>query len=190
MLKLRSLLRAARRGCVFLTTAFAFAMPAQAQTGAGSGPPLWVILLIGAVFLAVAGLIGYIMVRQVRSARASRSWPIAPGTVLSGTVETVTERDSDGTSTYFTPRLRYAYEVSGRRYESERIRFGQIRESERGARKVLERYPAGSPVEVRYDPANPADATLEAKAGGIGLMLFALAAIAAVFLYLVSVFLG
>jgi hypothetical protein len=181
MLNFRPLLAATRAGSAVAAGAFAFATPAQAQAETGSGPPLWLVLLLVAVFLGVAGLIGYFMMRQLRSALASRNWPAAPGTVLSGTVQALSERHSDGTSTYFVPRLRYAYEVDGRRYEGERIRFGQIRESERGARKVLEQYPAGSPVEVRYDPANPAEATLEAKTAGLGLMLFGLAAIAAVF---------
>ena len=114
---------------------------AQAAAGSGSGPPLWVFLVIGAVFVGVIALVGAFAFRTMRAARASRAWPVTEGRVLSGDVQTVEERDRDGDrTTYYVPRLRYAYEVDGRRFEGERIRFGSIRESEAGARKILARY--------------------------------------------------
>jgi len=176
-----------------LAFASAVATPAQAQVAAAltSGPPIWIISVVGAVFAGVIGIMGTIALKTLRAARASRSWPVAAGAVLSGDIQEVEERDHDGdTSIYYVPRLRYAHEVAGRSYESERIRFGNIRESQKGARKILERYAVGSPVEVRYDPANPSQATLETKAGGVGLMLFAVVVLALLFAYMASVFLG
>ena len=185
----RSSAWASQSGALVLA-ALAASTPAHAQTAAGSsGPPVEILLTIAGAFVLVIGLVGFFVVRQWRTARASRSWPVAAGTVLSGEIKAVTERSSDGETTISVPHLRYAYEVDGRRFEGERIRFGRIRESERGARKILERYPVGAGVEVRYDPANPAEATLESKAG-IGLMVFALVALTGLFLYMLSVFLG
>ena len=153
----RSIMPAACLGGV-LALASAVATPAQAQVAAAltSGPPIWIISVIGAVFSGLIGIMGTIALKTLRAARASRSWPVAAGTVLSGDIQELEERDRDGgTSIYYVPRLRYAYEVAGCSSESERIRFGNIRESQKGARKILECYAVGSPVEVRYDPANP-----------------------------------
>ena len=98
--------------------------------------------VIGAVFAGVIALVGTMALKTLKAARASRSWPVAAGTVLSGDIREVTERDSDGgVTTYSIPRLRYAYEVAGRRFESARIRFGDVRESEKRARKILPKDP-------------------------------------------------
>ena len=78
----------------------------------------------------------------------------------------------------------YADEVEGRRYESERIRFGTFRESEKEVRAILDRYPVGASVQVRYDPADPSAATLETKTINIGLQLFAVIALLGLALYL------
>jgi len=188
----RSIVPATGLGAL-LTVASAAATPAQAQVAAAltSGPPIWIISVIGAVFAGVIGIMGTIALKTLRAARASRGWPVAAGTVLSGDIQEVEERDRDGdTSVYYVPRLRYAYEVGGRSFESERIRFGNIRESQKGARKILERYAVGLPVEVRYDPADPSQATLETKAGGVGLMLFVVVVLTLLFAYMASVFLG
>src|SRR5829696_4938919 len=182
----RSIVPATGLGAL-LTVASAAATPAQAQVAAAltSGPPIWIISVIAAVFAGVTGIMGTIALKTLRAARASRGWPVAAGTVLSGDIQEVEERDRDGdTSVYYVPRLRYAYEVAGRSFESERIRFGNIRESQKGARKILERYAVGLPVEVRYDPAaDPSQATLETKAGGVGLMLFVVVVLTLLFAY-------
>lgn len=187
-MRFRSILSVAGLSGVLTLTA-----PAQAQIAAGlaSGPPIWIVSAIGAVFVGVVAFVGAMALKTLKAARASRSWPVAAGTVLSGDIREMTERDSDGgVTTYHIPRLRYAYEVAGRSFESGRIRFGDVRESLKGARKILERYAVGSTVQVRYDPANPANATLETKAGSVGLMLFALAVLGGLLVFMSVVFLG
>ena len=190
-MKLKSTMPAFAWGAL-VAAALAVTTSAQAQVAAGiaSGPPIWVVSLIGAMFAGTLALVGTFALKAMRSARASRGWPVATGTVLSGDIQK-TERDSDyGTSVSYVPRLRYAYEVGGRRYESDRIRFGKIEEDEAGAREILERYAVGSPVQVRYDPKNPSQATLETKAGGVGLILFVVVVLAGLFVYMASVLLG
>ena len=64
------------------------------------------------------------------------------------------------------PDIRYDYEVAGKRYTSSSIRFsGAHFRTNDGAQQVVDRYPAGSTVMVRYDPDNPATAVLEILAG-------------------------
>ena len=153
---------------------------AQTAGQTGSGPPAWFVavpLVAGAVGLGL----GWYAWRQWSAARASRAWPTAAGTVieteLTSRTETYRQQDRIETHTVYAPRVRYAYEVEGRRYEGERIRFGTYRESETAARAILDRYPAGASVEVHYDPANPAAATLETKTANIGMLLFAVIAL-------------
>jgi Protein of unknown function (DUF3592) len=56
----------------------------------------------------------------------------------------------------------YAYEVNGTSYESSRIRFGQGRTRFRSqAEELVGRYPAGSDVDVHYNPADPGVAVLD-----------------------------
>jgi hypothetical protein len=91
----------------------------------------------------------------------STAYPSVTGTVIIS--EKVPKVSSKG-SHYDDARFRYAYEVGGRRYESDRKRF----DSERGyvpLRWVTER-PVGSTVRVFYDPKNPADAALETGVTG------------------------
>ena len=188
----------ARRFTVPLAASLALLAPAadafaQAAGQGTSGPPGWFIalpLLVGAVG---SGLAWYVW-RQWSAARASRAWPTVAGTVveteLTRRTETYREQDRIVTREVYAPRVRYADEVEGRRYESERIRFGTFRESEKGARAILDRYPVGASVQVRYDPANPSAATpetratLETKTINIGLQLLAVIALLGLALYL------
>ena len=188
-MKLQSMMPAAGLGGALITVGTA--AQAQAAAAIASGSPIWIISVIGAVVAGAIALVGTIALKTMRAARESRNWPVAAGAVLSGDVQEMTERDSDGdTSVYYVPRLRYTYEVGGRCFESDRIRFGNIRESQKGAREILEHYAVGQPVQVRYDPANPSQATLETAAGGVGLLVFVLVVLAGLFVYVASVFLG
>lgn len=114
---------------------------------------------MGAIFLAVGlGLVVlWFVVRN--KAKASQSWPAAQGRVLSSELARI--RDTDGTFTE-QPRIVYEYAVAGTSFQSTRVSFGGA--SNIGARKCVERYPAGATVQVFYDPAKPASAVLERKA--------------------------
>ena len=62
-------------------------------------------------------------------------------------------------------RLFYTYEIDGARYQAEQLRMGaSIASSDtRAAERVIARYPAGHDVTVYYNPADPADATLDPR---------------------------
>lgn len=94
----------------------------------------------------------------LQNARVSESWPATDGEVVSSNVRVST--DEDGTS-YFGD-VTYSYVVNDARYTSDNVSFGQYGSSDRGhAEEIVAKYPAGSGVTVRYDPADPETAVLE-----------------------------
>jgi hypothetical protein len=127
-----------------------------------------ILVCVGVFVVAVAAGIWLIMLglRNRKLAIASRSWPTAPGDVLSSEITSRTATETVNNSrrrvTYYTPVVRYAYVVGGTRYEADVIRFGSPEENYRPrAQEYCDRYPVGATVSVRYDPQNPKTATLE-----------------------------
>lgn len=149
--------------------------------------PLAFLLLGGGV-----GLIGWLMLRR---ARASRRWPSVEGRVLaSGIAESGPSGrlGSGGHGRTATLRVSYAYEVDGSPFQSSRVSFHDaVTKSPAYARSIAERYPAGSPVRVYYDPSRPDQAVLDRTAGCaaylflfVGGVLFAVGAVLLAFLLL------
>jgi hypothetical protein len=61
--------------------------------------------------------------------------------------------------------VRYAYQVAGNAYESNKIYPG-VEMGGTGTHKIVERYPAGTQVMVYYDPQDPSKALLERSTPG------------------------
>jgi len=95
----------------------------------------------------------WILVRHSRS----KSWSSTPGEVLESNIE----EDSDG----WAPRVRYSFEVMGRRYTNDRLYFHIPPRTlyERGAEAHLVPYPVGKQIDVYYNPQNPQDAVLDRR---------------------------
>jgi hypothetical protein len=116
-----------------------------------------VLYLFFSVFLAVGlGILGF-GVRSLAKSQQVEGWPKAWGTLLER--ELVESSDSDGTT--YRVEVRYRYAVAGREYESDRIAFGYTGSSAHAThfaihRKLLD----GDTVQVRYNPADPAEAAL------------------------------
>ena len=92
----------------------------------------------------------------LREARAARSWMATTGTILCRD----TRRSGRGTDAAIVPVIRYRYTVDGIAYESERITVADEGfNSWKAAEQVLNRY-ASNTVEVRFNPARPAQAVL------------------------------
>lgn len=113
---------------------------------------------------------------QVWLARRSRNWPSVTGRVEVSEVR----RDPEailGTARHH--HVRYTFQVDGRTYHGRRVRFGGwLNTDPRSAGRIVDRYRAGQPVSVRYDPRNPARCTLERRVSrlvwlflGIGLFM-------------------
>ena len=146
-----------------------------------------VALVIGGFGLAVLAIV----VSSLREAAAMKRWPVAEGRVLSAKVEKYRQSVSRGTGgprdrmTLYRPVLVYEYEVAGKCFRGSRI--AQSPGLDRGvpefAEKVVERYPGGSAVAVRYNPRRPDESVLEPRVPGswifgaaVGVALLVLAA--------------
>jgi hypothetical protein len=145
-----------------------------------------VALVIGGFGLAVLAIV----VSSLREAAAMKRWPVAEGTVLSAKVDEHRESVSRGTGgprdrmTLYRPVLVYEYEVAGKCFRGSRITQspGLDRGVPEFAQKVIDRYPVGSAVAVRYNPRRPDESVLEARvpnswmfgaAVGVALLLLA-----------------
>jgi Protein of unknown function (DUF3592) len=144
-------------------------------------------LMIGGFGLAVLAIV----VSSLREAAAMKRWPVAEGRVLSAKVEEYRKSVSRGVGgararlTLYRPALLYEYKVTGKRFQGSRV--AQSPGLDRGvpefAAKVVERYPSGSRVAVRYNPKRPDESVLEPRVPGswifgatIGVALLVLAA--------------
>ena len=132
-------------------------------------PPGVVALVIGGFGLAVLAIV----VSSLREAAAMKRWPVAEGRVLSAKVEKYRQSVSRGTGgardrmTLYRPVLLYEYQVAGKRFRGSRITQspGLNRGVPEFAEKVVDRYPGGSAVAVRYNP-RPDESVLEPRVPG------------------------
>ena len=146
-----------------------------------------VALVIGGFGLAILAIV----VSSLREAAAMKHWPVAQGRVLSAKVEEYRQSISRGTGgprdrmTLYQPVLLYEYEVAGKRFQGSRIAQspGLNRGVPEFAEKLVEHYPSGSAVMVRYNPKRPDESVLEPCVPGswifgaaIGVALLVLAA--------------
>jgi len=119
----------------------------------------WMICGGISIFLLIGGLIMIPGVRNVRRAIASSNWPTTPAVVQSADVAESRSRDTQGrtTSISHSATIKFAYEVNGRAYTTDRIQFGQIEGSGDSSDAELRRlrYPPGAKVTVSYDPRDP-----------------------------------
>jgi hypothetical protein len=119
------------------------------------GRRMWIPVIILAL-LAVATIAGFLHLQRRAEARAERAqaWPITEGRILQSMLLKTAGR--------FAPVITYAYVVEGREYRRSRVRFGNYANlSREAAGDIVNRYPEGAAVPVRYDPDRPNLAVLE-----------------------------
>lgn len=128
------------------------------------------------IFFVIGIVIIVISIRARKKAEASQNWPSAQGQIIATEIKKDVSEDAEGyTTTTYKPVITYSYNVMGQTYQSDKIAFGMTTSYGRMAKaqEVLDQYPLDSPVNVYYDPDNPAEAVLERKAGGkvLGLVI-------------------
>ncbi len=90
--------------------------------------------------------------------------------ILASKIET--HSDSDGTS--YQPRIRYAYNVDGRRHVSERIAYdmgGGGSGDRSDAQETLNNFPVGSVRTAYYNPGDPAQSVLTTDVSTLSIFL-------------------
>lgn len=89
----------------------------------------------------------------------SQAWASSAGVVIKSRVEV-----SGGETTSVYPKIVYEYGVGGQTYQNDNIRPGDDHYNAMvGSRAydIVDKYPVGSAVIVYYNPANPAQSSLE-----------------------------
>lgn len=126
------------------------------------------VVLVGASFLLggvllIVGVSGHLWERWkvFLAALDSRHWATTTGKITRAVVTYTMHR---GVRSY-APAVRYTYNAGGASFVSERYAFvetgGAGDECEAATRAVIERFRAGSEVQVYYDPKEPSRATLD-----------------------------
>lgn len=97
--------------------------------------------------------------------RVPVGWAMTEGDVLDKRLETIDYTAGGERIVYYTPIVRYTYEVEGQRYQSTRVTPQALRfNSRRMAESFLNAYSVGQPVTVIYNPADPEAAYLAKSA--------------------------
>ncbi len=121
--------------------------------------------LLLAIILFAGGFMAYKYLTHplAEEAKASKAWPTIQGTVNSSILNI--KKNNEGKIMY-SPNVQYTYSVDGKVYHGTNIRMvdgsTNIKQS---VKKQLEKYKAGTSVEVFYDPEFPNSAVLEPGAG-------------------------
>ena len=107
---------------------------------------------------AVGALMIFAGLRLSRLGRETRSFTRTQGRILAARVEELPGPAEHG-GPQFRAVIRYGFEARGRTYESERISVDTPASASSAdpqeARRWTERHPAGSVVDVWFDPADP-----------------------------------
>lgn len=177
-------------GCLGLGTAISFAIVFGSAFGLNqtyaylahhiARPDLAGLVVGFAAFGLVVALMAFAMRRQ---ASIAAGWPKVPGTIKVSQMEEYHEASEPGErrgTEMFGKRVTYTYRYQNVSYTNEcaRVAAGSPSDSDKMLRRLLARYQDGKRVEVRVNPDNPAEATLDARHGGrIAWVLFGVAAI-------------
>jgi len=137
---------------VLCTAALIFDNP-QVKT---SNPFKILFCILAGVFIAVWFFYVPSVPDLIRQYRA-QSFPKTEGRVLS--VGIVSQKTSKG-GIYYHPTFLYKYEIDGKSYKGLRYRYVDYLLDYDSVNRIVTSHPAGSAVEVYYNPANPAEAVL------------------------------
>jgi hypothetical protein len=116
--------------------------------------------LFPAVFVVAGAGIVVWSIGHLISAFASPRWPATSGVVVVSYLQR--SRFGDGMREYW-PELSYRYTVQGSEFVAGRVRFGDHVSTGWSAPgvRIVEEYPVGKVVSVRYNPDDPGEAVLE-----------------------------
>jgi uncharacterized protein DUF3592 len=114
-------------------------------------------LLVGTLLTLFGGVTLIVSVRDLVRAAKSEAWPSVVGHVLKSEVLPPAGHYARD----YGAMVEFRYTVGEREYTGDRIQFLWIDGSRAKAESTIARYPAGSKVEVRVSPQDPALAVLE-----------------------------
>jgi hypothetical protein len=110
-------------------------------------------------FIIVGALVACFGARSVYRAKESMTWPSAEGNIRSSSV--AYHSGDDGGGTYHAEIL-YTFTVDGQTHSGNKVAFGDYGSSNPShAQTIVNRYPKGTIVQVRYSPDDPDVCVLE-----------------------------
>jgi hypothetical protein len=125
----------------------------------------WLFLFLGVAAIGGGIWLSYaIGAPMVKTAKASLTWPITPGTIKTSKVESNIATSGDGnTRTEYRPIVDYSYSMNGQAYHSNNLWFGggESSTNRSESQDIIDRYPVGKQVMVHYDPQDPSQGVLE-----------------------------
>ncbi|PKL23693.1 MAG: hypothetical protein CVV47_12815 [Spirochaetae bacterium HGW-Spirochaetae-3] len=123
------------------------------------------VLLVG----AIAVLLLVLGAQRVDKYRDIRDWPVVRGVVVASSM---TERARATLESYQAPakidavgNVEFRYSVAGAEYEGSSLSLESMTNQPGLKMKLRKAYPAGTEVEVHYDPGYPEESYLEVRAG-------------------------
>jgi hypothetical protein len=100
-----------------------------------------------------------------RQAQTSLRWPPVPGKIVDSRL--IQTRDGDGGASTVAS-VTYAYTVGGAPLQGNQVSIGVTGGN---ARAIVQKYPAGTDVQVFYDPSKSSSAVLEPGGSGLKALL-------------------
>ena len=112
----------------------------------------WARHAVFALFLFATSFVEWMMIQNLRTSLRSNSWPTVEGKVLKSEVAEDTSRGQP----VYSADVEYDYAVRGTAYHGAIVRVGNMTtKSRKDAEEIVARFPAGKPVTVHYDQADP-----------------------------------
>ncbi len=92
----------------------------------------------------------------------ARSWGETQARVIRAVVRDKTHGYGKYKAVKAVPYIDYEYQAGGRSYRGSRVRFGVVEFNlTSSAQALVDRYPEGGIIRIRYDPANPVESVIE-----------------------------
>jgi len=119
------------------------------------------MFFIGGLVIGIPILLIWFFMR--RQAQASLRWPKVPGRIVDSRMTQTRDADGDVSE---VASVTYAYTVGGTPFQGNRVSIGSG-----NARASVQKYPAGTDVQVFYDPNKPSSVVLEPGGSGLTALL-------------------
>ena len=126
------------------------------------------VFLFVALWSAITGGFDVMFMSNAGRQVVATSYPHVPGQITHSHIES--SSDCGGNPTYGVD-LEYTYEVDGVTHTGWQYRYGDTKATDNHAATVVSKLPAGTIVEVFYNPRDPADAVLLTGIQGSDLFL-------------------
>jgi hypothetical protein len=127
---------------------------------------MWTVIVAAICWFLVANQI-YALWKMLGDKSSQRYWSVAQGKITISRLGVSATHPSGLDPADAGAIMRYHYRVGAKDYEGDGFRIGgKSRAMGLIAKALIKKYPEGKPVDVYYDPADPAQSALEQKGKG------------------------